>query len=70
MTLQYARLVKPPNRLKWAGGKRQLVRALSENILKNMYHILNKFHILEQNPSQRCHCICTPSRSFSIYAVR
>ena len=33
MTLQYARLVQTAKPfVKWAGGKRQLVRALSENM--------------------------------------
>ena len=63
MTLQYARLVQTAKPfVKWAGGKRQLVRALSENMPEKYGTYYEPFlgggaflfHILEQNPSQRC----------------
>ena len=70
MTLQYARLVQTAKPfVKWAGGKRQLVRALSENMPEKYGTYYEPFlgggaflfHILEQNPFH----ILTPKISFS-----
>ncbi len=63
MTLQYARLIQGAKPfVKWAGGKRQLIGALSENMPEKYGTYYEPFlgggaflfHILEQNPSQRC----------------
>ncbi|MDI1495143.1 MAG: DNA adenine methylase [Cenarchaeum symbiont of Oopsacas minuta] len=63
MALQYGRLVqKAKPFVKWAGGKRQLIQVLSDNMPEKYGTYYEPFlgggaflfHILEQNPFQRC----------------